>query len=128
MLVELDPIIKLAVDIQGNILSGGGQMHADCEGVPIQDGSRQEDIWANWIPSTQIVEFEALINIRPKQQNLSMRIQDSTIKRKVEYIVRQLFGGGMTKLESLRLRYVRDPVPVRLGGLAANLARIASFS
>ncbi len=34
----------------------------------------------------------------------------------------------MTKLESLRLRYVRDPVPVRLGGLAANLARIASFS
>jgi len=94
MLVELDPIIKLAVDIQGNILSGGGQMHADCEGVLIQDGSRQEDIWgANWIPSTQIVEFEALINIRPKQQNLSMRIQDSTIKKKVEYIVRQLLEG-----------------------------------
>ena len=94
MLVELDPIIKLAVDIQGNILSGGGQMHADCEGVLIQDGTRQEYIWgANWIPSTQIVEFEALINIRPKQQNLSMRIQDSTIKKKVEYIVRELLEG-----------------------------------
>lgn len=34
----------------------------------------------------------------------------------------------MTKLERLRLRYIQDPVPVRLGGLAANLARIASFS
>ncbi|MEZ4863993.1 MAG: hypothetical protein R3C14_21925 [Caldilineaceae bacterium] len=27
-----------------------------------------------------------------------------------------------------RQRYLRDPVPVRLGGLAANLARVKSFS
>lgn len=30
--------------------------------------------------------------------------------------------------EATRERYVRDPVPVRLGGLAANLARVKSFS
>jgi len=34
----------------------------------------------------------------------------------------------MTKLEGLRDRYMNDPVPVRLGGLAANLARVAGFS
>jgi hypothetical protein len=34
----------------------------------------------------------------------------------------------MTKLEKLRSRYIQDPVPTRLGGLAANLARVASFS
>jgi hypothetical protein len=34
----------------------------------------------------------------------------------------------MTKLEKLRSRYLHDPIPVRLGGLAANLARVASFS
>ena len=34
----------------------------------------------------------------------------------------------MTNLERLRLRYLKDPIPVRLGGLAANLARVASFS
>lgn len=28
----------------------------------------------------------------------------------------------------IRERYLRDPLPVRLGGLAADLARIASFS
>ena len=28
----------------------------------------------------------------------------------------------------LRDRYLRDPLPVRLGGLAANLARVRSFS
>ncbi len=29
MLEELDPLIKLAVDVRRNILSGGGQMKAD---------------------------------------------------------------------------------------------------
>lgn len=34
----------------------------------------------------------------------------------------------MSKLEKLRSRYLQDSVAIRLGGLAANLARVASFS
>ena len=34
----------------------------------------------------------------------------------------------MSRLEKLRSRYLKDPIPTRLGGLAANLARVASFS
>ena len=34
----------------------------------------------------------------------------------------------MKDLSNIRARYVRDALPVRLGGLAADLARIASFS
>ena len=34
----------------------------------------------------------------------------------------------MSKLDKLRFRYLQDSIPVRLGGLAANLARVASFS
>lgn len=34
----------------------------------------------------------------------------------------------MTELAAIRERYLRDELPVRLGGLAANLARIKSFS
>ena len=34
----------------------------------------------------------------------------------------------MNKLDKIRSRYLNDPIPVRLGGLAANLARVASFS
>jgi hypothetical protein len=34
----------------------------------------------------------------------------------------------MKDLSAIRVRYVRDPLPIRLGGLAADLARIASFS
>jgi len=34
----------------------------------------------------------------------------------------------MKDLSAIQTRYVRDPLPVRLGGLATDLARIASFS
>jgi len=93
MLEELYPIIKLAVDSHRCILAGGGQMHADCEALLIEEGSRQEDIWgANWIPVTQTIEYEALINIRPKQRNYSLTIQDPTTKQRIEDITRQLLG------------------------------------
>jgi len=94
MLEELDPIIKLAVDVRRKILAGGGLMHADCEAILIEDGSHQDDIWgANWIPTTQTVEVEALINIRPRRQNYSMTIQDPVVKQQVENISRELLEG-----------------------------------
>ena len=34
----------------------------------------------------------------------------------------------MNNQEAIRERYLRDPLPIRLGGLAANLARVESFS
>lgn len=34
----------------------------------------------------------------------------------------------MRNLEQRRSRYLQDALPIRLGGLAANLSRIASFS
>jgi len=89
MLQELESIIKLAVDIEREILAGGGGMHADCEMALLADGSQQTDIWgAGWVPDTQEVLFDALINIRPNQNNLDMVIQDATIRRRVEAIVR----------------------------------------
>lgn len=94
MMQEYKTIIKLAVDVKRGILAGGGRMHADCETMLLDDGSHQRDIWgANWIPASQDVEFEALINIRPKQQNSSMIIQDPEIKQKVETIVRNILEG-----------------------------------
>jgi hypothetical protein len=34
----------------------------------------------------------------------------------------------MKNQAAIQQRYLRDPLPVRLGGLAANLARVESFS
>lgn len=91
MLQSLETYINLAVDIERGILAGGGMLHADGEAVLIDDGSLQENIWgADWIPETQEVRFEALINIRPRQNNRSMTILDPSIRQRVERIVRYM--------------------------------------
>jgi hypothetical protein len=94
MLEALGTYIKLAVDIRRKILAGGGILHADCEAELLSDGSRQEDIWgADWIPGSQEIHFEALINIRPGQNNPSMRIKDPNIRLKIESVIRTLLEG-----------------------------------
>lgn len=94
MLEALGGYVKLAVDIRRGILAGGGMLHADCEAVLLEDGSRQEDIWgADWIPSTQQIRYEALINIRPHQKNPAMKILDPSLCDHVAKIVQRLLGG-----------------------------------
>ncbi len=84
-------MIKLAVDVKQEILAGGGELHADCEQSLLDNGSQQENIWgADWYPELKRVGFESLINIRPRQQNRSMEIQDHSLRESVERIVRKL--------------------------------------
>lgn len=93
MLESLESYIKLAVDIKRKVIAGGGMLHADCEAVLLEDGSKQEDIWgADWLPDANEVRFEALINIRPKQNNRSMTIKEKSIRDKVEEIVKERFS------------------------------------
>ena len=69
-------------------------MHADCEVVLLEDGSLQDDVWgADWIPTTQQVRFEALMNIRPRLSNPSMEILDPAIRDRVARITQRLLGG-----------------------------------
>ncbi len=90
----LETYVKLAVDIERRVLAGGGAMHADCEAVLLEDGSQQEFIWgADWNPESQEVTFESLINIRPRQNNRSLELQDPELRAKVEQVTRNLLGG-----------------------------------
>jgi hypothetical protein len=94
MLETLGVYIKLAVDIRRGILAGGGALHADCEAVLLEEGCQQDDIWgADWIPSTRQILYEALINIRPKQNNPSMKILDPSICNRIAEIVQSILGG-----------------------------------
>jgi hypothetical protein len=95
MLQEYETMIKIVVDIRRKFLSGGGEMHADCESVLLEDGSEQDDLWgANWYPNEQRIEFESLINIRPRLGNRSILIQDESLRQKVESVTRELFGSA----------------------------------
>ncbi len=94
-MLEVYPrLIKIAVDIRGKILAGGGEMHADCERILLDNGSEQDDIWgANWYPSEQRVEYEALINIRSRLGNRSMIIQSEEIRQLVNEVTVAILGG-----------------------------------
>ena len=94
MLKEYEGLIKIVVDIRRRILSGGGEMHADCESVLLDDGSEQDDLWgANWYPAEQRIEFESLINIRPRLGNRNILIQDENLRKQVESVTREILGG-----------------------------------
>jgi len=94
MLAEHTTMLKVVVDVRRRILAGGGKMHADCESVLLADGSAQDDVWgANWHPADQSIEFESLINIRPRLGNRSIILQDEALCRAVETTTRELLGG-----------------------------------
>jgi hypothetical protein len=94
MMETLGSYIKLAVDVHLGILAGGGTLYADCESILLKEGCTQANIWgADWNPSTQEVTYEALINIRPNQNNRKMEIEDPELRTKVERIVTNLLGG-----------------------------------
>lgn len=61
----------------------------------LESGSRQGSVWgADWVRSSRRAHYEALISLRPGQQNLSMTIQDPAIRERVERIVRDLLEGA----------------------------------
>jgi len=86
-----EALIKLSVDVEREILAGGGELHADCEAALLKDGSQQHNIWgADWFPLDREVGLESLINIRPRQQNFTLEIMDPALRSQVETIVRRL--------------------------------------
>jgi hypothetical protein len=90
----LTTYIKLAVDIQRGFLASGGVMHADCEAALLGDGSLQKDTWgADWDPVGQLISFEALIDVRPRENNPSMQILAEETRADVSEIVENLLGG-----------------------------------
>ncbi|MDD2920885.1 MAG: DUF5674 family protein [Anaerolineales bacterium] len=95
MLEQYETMIKIVVDIRRHILAGGGEMHADCESVLLDNGSEQDDLWgANWYPADQRIEFESLINIRPRLNNRSIVIQSEELRQQVESVANKIFRGA----------------------------------
>ena len=95
-------MVKVVVDIEKEIVGVGGMLHADAEKILLEQGSRQENIWgANIYPfkkSDERIEYSALINIRPGQNNPGMDIRDDAIRRKVRSIIEKLVIGPDEKL------------------------------
>ena len=87
--------IKLAVDVERGILSGGGESHAECEAALLKLNSSQRNIWGAGLNlTTRQTDYDSIINIRPSQGNRSMIIQNATIRMRIDQIIDQLIGGN----------------------------------
>ncbi|MBN2057700.1 MAG: hypothetical protein JW782_02770 [Candidatus Saganbacteria bacterium] len=88
-------MIKVAVDIESELVAAGCSLHADAEQVLLKQGSQQKNIWgANYFPfknKGQRLEYSALMNIRPRQGNNSQLINNSSIQKKIKEIMSNYF-------------------------------------
>ena len=87
-----EDMIKAVVDIEKQIIGVDAELHADIEGALIDEGSEQRNLWGiNFLTDEddieEFVEFDSLINIRPKQNNRSRDVEDENIRNKILEVV-----------------------------------------
>ncbi|MDP2586201.1 MAG: DUF5674 family protein [Candidatus Komeilibacteria bacterium] len=87
-------LVKAVVDIEREIMAVDAELHADEEGLLLQDGSKQTDLWGvNLYPEIEgddWLEFDSMINLRPSQGNRSRSVEDPIIQEKIRVIVNKL--------------------------------------
>ncbi len=89
-------MVKCVVDLENGTMAIGGEMHADEEAVLLENGSKQVDLWGiNLYPDNigdDFVEFDSMINIRPRQNNRSRGVEDEGTRKKILAVVNKLVG------------------------------------
>jgi len=87
-------MVKAVVDVENGIMAAGAELHADEEAFLIERNSRQENLWGINLYTNrampEMVEFDSMINIRPRQNNRSRGVQDSELRERIIGIVRKL--------------------------------------
>ena len=89
-------MIKAVVDTKKEVIVLDGELHADLEALLIEKGSKQEDLWGINLylgkKPKERIEYTALINIRPSQDNRNMEVESAEIRDRIEEIVNRLIG------------------------------------
>lgn len=85
-------LVKADVDLNKNLIILDMGMHADGEAYLMDNGSSQEDLWGiNLHPGNygtdDFIEFDSMINIKPRQNNPSRDVLDSNIREKIKDLV-----------------------------------------
>lgn len=88
-------LVKGVVDVGKELLVLDAEMHADEEQYLLEHGSQQEDLWGiNLYPdkfgSDDFIEFDSLINIRPRQRNMSRGVEDEELRKKITSIIEKI--------------------------------------
>lgn len=92
-----DEMVKGVVDLGRGILAIDAEMHADIEQELLKAGSTQEDLWGiNLYPEGYdeggIIEFDSMINVRPRQGNRTRGVEDLGTQEKIRGVVAEWVG------------------------------------
>ena len=87
-------LVKADVDVAKGIVLLDMEMHADGEAILLEQGSAQADIWGiNLYPeeygTEDFIEFDSIINIRPRQQNRSRGVEHPALQERIRAIVNE---------------------------------------
>lgn len=84
-------MIKGVVDVEQELIALDAELHSDLEGLLLREGSQQDALWGiNLYPEADeedFLEFDSLINIRPRQGNRSRDVENEEIREKIRIIV-----------------------------------------
>ena len=87
-------LVKAVVDVKKRIMAIGASMHADEEEFLLELGSLQDDLWGINIypdsPKENRIEFDSMINLRPRQNNCTRGIEDIQLQSKIIELVNTL--------------------------------------
>jgi hypothetical protein len=86
--------VKAVVDVRRGVMAVGGQLHADQEGLLLDDGSRQDDLWGVNLhpaqPPDSWIEYDSMINLRPLQNNMTRSVEDPHTREHIVLVVGRL--------------------------------------
>lgn len=84
-------MVKAVVDVEREILAVDAELHSDLEVLLLDNGSKQKNLWGiNIYPEQDgddFVEFDSMINIRPRQGNKIRGVEDKALRSKIISIV-----------------------------------------
>jgi hypothetical protein len=87
-------MVKAVVDTNRRLLALGGELHSDEEAALLEMGSTQADLWGINVypekPRSEWVEFDSMINIRPRLDNRSRGVEDPDRRQLICEIVDSL--------------------------------------
>lgn len=87
-------MVKAVVDITRKLVALGGGLQSDEEAMLMTQGSDQHDLWGINIyperPRPEWIEFDSMINIRPRMNNRSRGVEDANIRQLIVEIVDSL--------------------------------------
>jgi hypothetical protein len=91
---QFGDMVKAVVDTNRRVLALGGGLHSDEEAALIEGGSAQEDLWGiNIYPKqagSEWIEFDSLINVRPRLGNRSRGVEDANTRQLILEIIDSL--------------------------------------